>query len=146
MKQLGRIDEGRRRQACTANEAKCQSYQMGSGWDLILAACENDCILPPHIESDDDNGTVITLWAPRNFYEMSRRERLEATYWHVCLLYAQREAVSNQSLRVRFGLHNDRKSTLAISRIVREAREEGLIKIEDESVSAKMRRYISSWA
>lgn len=120
--------------------------ESGSGWDLIIAACESEHILPPHIESDDDNGTVVTLWAPRGFYQMSRRERLEATYWHVCLLYARRDAASNQSLRERFGLHDDRKSTLAISRIVREAREEGLIKIEDESAGTKMRRYIPSWA
>lgn len=41
-------------------------------------------------------------------YANEKSERKNAVYWHTCLLYAQGESMSNQSLRERFGL-SDKK-------------------------------------
>ena len=54
--------------------------------------------------------------------------------------------MNNQSLRARFGLEDEKKNLVAISRLIRECCEAGLIKGEDEEASAKFRRYIPAWA
>lgn len=50
--------------------------------------------------------------------------------------------MSNQSLRERFGLSDEKKNTVAMSRLIRGCLEEALIKEEDEDAGAKYRRYI----
>lgn len=50
------------------------------------------------------------------------------------------------SLRERFGLDNEQKNTLAISRLIEECCKEGLIKAEDENAGTKYKRYIPAWA
>lgn len=79
-------------------------------------------------------------------YSNEKSERKNAVYWHACLLYAQGEPMSNQSLRERFGLSDEKKNTVAMSRLIRECLEEALIKEEDEDAGAKYRRYIPYWA
>lgn len=78
-------------------------------------------------------------------YANEKSERKNAVYWHTCLLYAQGESMSNQSLRERFGLSDKKKNTVAMSRLIRECLEEVLIKEEDEDAGAKYRRYIPYW-
>lgn len=54
--------------------------------------------------------------------------------------------MNNQSLRERFGLSNERKNMLAMSRLIRECCDTGLIKEEDEEAGPKNKRYIPGWA
>lgn len=54
--------------------------------------------------------------------------------------------MSNQSVRERFGLDDSRASRLAVSRLIRECCEEGLIREEDPTVGTRYRRYIPAWA
>ena len=54
--------------------------------------------------------------------------------------------MGNQSLRERFGLDDSRKNTVAISRLIKDCCEEGLIKDEDEDAGDKYRRYVPYWA
>lgn len=54
--------------------------------------------------------------------------------------------MSNQSLRERFGLSDEKKNTVAMSRLIRECLEGALISEEDEDAGAKCRRYIPYWA
>lgn len=54
--------------------------------------------------------------------------------------------MSKQSLRERFGLSDEKKNTVAMSRLIRGCLEEALIKEEDEDAGAKYRRYIPYWA
>lgn len=77
---------------------------------------------------------------------MKKANEKNAVYWHAYLLYAQGESMSNQSLRERFGLSDEKKNTVAMSRLIRERLEEALIKEEDEDAGAKYRRYIPYWA
>lgn len=118
----------------------------GTGWDIAVAACEAEHMLPPRIISSDDIGTKVTLYAGVGFGRMQKQERKDATYWHACLQYAQDKAMGNQSLRERFGLEASQKNTVAISRLIRECCDDGLIKVQDESVGAKYKRYIPFWA
>ena len=67
-------------------------------------------------------------------------------YWHACLQFSLGSSMSNQSLRERFGLDNAKKNMVAISRLIKECVEAGLIKEEDKEVGAKFRRYVPYWA
>lgn len=118
----------------------------GTGWDRAVAACEEARMAAPKMRTEEGLGTVVTLFAEREYDRMTKAERKEAVYWHACLLYAQDESMGNQSLRERFGLDDSRKSMVAMSRLIRECCDEGLIKEEDADASDRYRRYIPAWA
>lgn len=120
--------------------------ESGTGWDRIIESCENSLMMAPKIESDEQVGTRVTLFSGSGYERMTKRQRMDATYWHACLIYSRGESMSNQSLRERFGLDASQKSTVAISRLIRECCNEGLIREEDSEVGAKYRRYIPNWA
>lgn len=118
----------------------------GTGWDVVIEACEEAHLRSPEVRTDELDGTVVTLFDVDGFGGMTKRQRKEAVYWHACLCYARRDAMSNQSVRERFGLDDSRASRLAVSRLIRECREEGLIREEDHTVGTRYRRYIPAWA
>lgn len=103
-------------------------------------------MVTPRIETDEEVGTRVTVFAGSGYDRMTKRQRLDAAYWHACLMYSRGESMSNQSLRERFGLAAEQKSTVAISRLIRECCNEGLVKEEDEDAGAKFKRYIPAWA
>ena len=118
----------------------------GTGWDRAVNACEQAHLAAPRIESSPELGTKVTLFSDARYERMSKAERIDATYWHACLMYAQSESMSNQTLRERFGLPAEPKSTVAISRLLRECCDAGLIREEDAESGARYRRYVPSWA
>lgn len=66
---------------------------------------------------------------------MTNKERIQACYQHTCLLYEDKMAVTNQTMRERFGL--DSKGTSMISHIIVDTLESGLIKFENPEMSSK---------
>lgn len=118
----------------------------GTGWDRAVNACEEARLMAPRIESSAELGTKVTMFAGSGFARMSKSDRMDATYWHACLMYAQSESMSNQTLRERFGLPAETKSTVAISRLLRECCDAGLIHEEDSDSGARYRRYVPFWA
>lgn len=120
--------------------------EQGSGWDIVVASCEAFHMAAPKVESDEGLGTNVTLYSGDSYSRMKKAERREAVYWHACLMYARDDSMGNQSLRERFGLSDSRKDTVAISRLIKECCDEGLIKDEDEDAGDKFRRYIPYWA
>lgn len=121
--------------------------EAGTGWDRVVKACEDAHTLAPRITSDDSIGTTVTLFAESSIFDrMTRQDRMDAVYWHACLMYAQGESLTNKSVRDRFGLPDDRKSTLAVSRLIGSCCANGLIKVQDETAGLKNRSYIPDWA
>lgn len=118
----------------------------GTGWDIAVAACEAFHMPSPHIESDDELGTRVTLFGGPAYDRMTKRERVDALYWHTCLKCAEGASMSNETLRERFGLDDERKNVLAMSRLIRSCIDAELIKEEDEDVGPKNRRYVPYWA
>lgn len=118
----------------------------GTGWDLAVKACEAQYLLAPRMESSEEVGTRVTLFAGSAYSHMTKKERPDAAYWHACLKYAQGMSMSNQSLRERFGLNDERKNTLAISRLIKECCTVGRIKEEDEDAGTRYKRYVPSWS
>lgn len=122
----------------------CEEW--GVGWDMVVQACEEAHMLPPKTVSTEEGGTVVTLRRCGGYEAMSRSDRESAVYWHACLRYAQGESFSNTTLRERFGLPNEQKNVLAMSRLIRDCQTVGLIKVENEKSGAKFRRYVPAWA
>lgn len=118
----------------------------GTGWDRAVGACESRYLPAPKMVTSEELGTTVTLYPENAYDKMSKSERIDALYWHTCLLYAQGDSMANQTLRERFGLGDERKNVLAVSRLIREACDAGLIKEEDETAGTKFKRYIPCWA
>jgi ATP-dependent DNA helicase RecG len=118
--------------------------QRGSGWDRVIDAAEFYQLPAPEL-NDDDTKTVVTLFGPKPFDEMDRTDRIRACYQHCALKRVDGEAMTNQSLRKRFGL-SDSKIAIA-SQIIKATLEDKLIKLDDASgASKKLARYLPWWA
>ena len=78
---------------------------------------------------------------------MGRDERIRACWQHAGLKRVMGEYMTNQSLRDRFKLPDDKKAGATVSQIIKATLDIGKIKM-DESVgkSFKLRRYLPAWA
>ena len=89
--------------------------------------------------------TTALLFAHQEFGDMSKGDRVRACYQHCCLMYVTNQRMSNQSLRLRFGLGEDK--TVLTSQVIGAAKEAGLIKAdESETTSTRYARYLPFWA
>ena len=75
---------------------------------------------------------------------MDLSERIRACYLHACLCQVTRTEMTNASLRARFGVRERNRS--AISRLIREALEAGVIVPADPEAAPKFMRYLPYWA
>ncbi len=118
----------------------------GTGWDRIIEDCEARHIMAPAISSEEGSGTQVILYAGSPYQKMTKKERMAAAYWHACLMVTQFSALTNTSLRERFGLSSEQKNIVSISRLIRECCNEGLIREEDPDAGNRSMRYLPSWA
>ena len=117
--------------------------ERGSGFDKVVFQTERFQLPPPKIEVSELHTKVI-LFAYKKFTAMDREEKIYATYLHSCLKYVNREAMTNQSLRERFGIED--KNSAQASRIINDTIEEGLLKRENPEGSKKYSKYVPFWA
>ena len=118
--------------------------EKGSGIDKVVDSAEVFQLPAPAFLVDNIRTSCI-LYGHRPFSKMSREDRLRACYQHCCLRYVMRESTTNQSLRKRFGLSDERAET--VSRILKDAVDADLIKAENPaSGSKKYARYVPFWA
>lgn len=117
--------------------------ELGRGWDRMVLACEAQKLPAPQIYLYED-ATKVSLYSNIEFANITIEEKLWATYLHACLKYMTGEALSNSSLRERFGLKTS--SSGYISRIINQAMEKKLIKQVDPNTAPKYMRYIPIWA
>lgn len=118
--------------------------EKSSGIDRVIQAAEFYQLPAPDFRAAHRR-TVVTLFGPKPFEEMDRNDRVRACYQHCALKWVMSEKMTNQSLRERFHLGED-KAAIA-SQIIAAAIEAGQIK-PDESVgkSRKFARYLPFWA
>jgi len=117
--------------------------ERGSGVDKVVAQVELHQ-LPPPVFEEPPGFTRVVLFAPRPLGSMDREERVRACYWHACLKYVQREAVTNTSLRERFGI--EAKNSAKASRLLKEAVESGLLVPYDPDAARSQMKYLPHWA
>ena len=73
---------------------------------------------------------------------MDREARVRACYQHCVLRYVMREAMTNQSLRKRFHLPENKSAS--VSQVITAAIEAGKIKPDEEAgASRKLARYLN---
>jgi ATP-dependent DNA helicase RecG len=117
--------------------------ERGSGVDKIVLQTEIHQLPAPIFEVVGDN-TRSVLFAPRVLSKMDKQDRIRACYLHSCLLYANRDFMTNATLRKRFGIADQNRST--VSRFIKEALEAESIKPYDDSAAPKLMKYVPFWA
>lgn len=118
--------------------------EKSSGVDRVVRAAEVFQLPAPDFRTGYQR-TSVTIYGQRPFEEMDRNDRVRACYQHCALKWVMSERMTNQSLRDRFHLGEDKAATA--SQIISATIEAGLIK-PDESVgtSRKFARYLPFWA
>jgi len=118
--------------------------EKSSGIDRVVEAAEVYQLPAPDFRSGFRRTSVI-LYGPQPFEEMDRSDRVRACYQHCALKWVMSERMTNQSLRERFHLAEDKAAIT--SQVIAATIEAGLVK-PDERVggSRKFARYLPFWA
>jgi ATP-dependent DNA helicase RecG len=125
--------------ALTRRAGFCE--ERGTGVDKIVAEVELAHLPAPKFEARLDN-TIVMLFGPRTFLEMTRAERLHAVYLHTCLRYVSGEFMTNSTIRERLSISDPAR----VSKLLKESAEAGRIRILDDEAGFKHRRYVPYWA
>jgi ATP-dependent DNA helicase RecG len=118
--------------------------EKSSGVDKVIHAAEVFQLPAPAFRTGHQR-TIVTLFGPKAFENMDRDDRIRACYQHCALKWVMSERMTNQSLRERFHLPENKSAI--VSQIIASSIEVGLIK-PDEKVGAskKFARYLPFWA
>ncbi|MFZ5491630.1 MAG: ATP-binding protein [Pseudomonadota bacterium] len=117
--------------------------ERGSGIDKVVFQVELFQLPAPLFESPV-GFTRAVLFAHKPLSAMDKADRVRACYLHACLCYVTRKEMTNTTLRMRFGVEEQNRST--ISRLIREAVEAGAIVPADSDAAPKLMRYLPFWA
>jgi len=117
--------------------------ERGSGIDKVVSYVEFFQLPAPAFDKPE-GFTKATLFAHRPLNQMDKNDRVRACYFHACLKRVMGDYLTNASLRERLGV--EEKNKAAISRYIREAVEEGMIKPFEKDAPRKLRKYLPYWA
>ncbi len=117
--------------------------ERGSGVDKIVFQTELYQLPAPVFETAGQN-TRAVLFSHRPMNKMDKEDRVRACYLHACLKYVTRENMTNSTLRERFGIK--KQNAAVASKIIKDARAEGLIRLHDETAGSRAWRYVPFWA
>lgn len=118
--------------------------ERGSGIDRVVSLAEQWQLPAPDFRNDQ-NRTYAVIYGPQPFEEMTRADRVRACYQHCVLAFITRGAMTNTTLRQRFGLADRHAATVSL--VIAATVDAELIK-PDESVgdSKRYARYLPFWA
>jgi len=117
--------------------------ERGSGIDKVVHETEVFQLPAPRFETTPLH-TRAVLFAHKEFEAMTSQERVQACYLHACLRYLMHDYMTNESLRLRFGLSAEKSAT--VSKIFTAAKKKGLIAPAETNQSMKFARYLPHWA
>lgn len=118
--------------------------ERGSGVDKVVQAAEQSLLPAPDFRIVSGH-LRVTIYALRSFTDMTKEERLRATYQHASLQWVSGQRMTNASLRKRFGIAEG--NLAMVSRVISDAVEAGLIKpFDPSSRSRKLSQYVPFWA
>lgn len=117
--------------------------ELGRGWDRMVISCELQRLPAPRIQIYQDS-TKVSLFSHYEFSNLSMDDKLWSTYLHACVRYVEGDALTNSSLRDRFGLKET--SAGSISRLIKETTGKKWIKPLDPTTARRYMKYIPSWA
>lgn len=117
--------------------------ERGTGIDKVVQAAEDSMLPAPDFQVVGEQ-TRVVINAPRSFTDMTKEERLRATYQHACLQWVSNQRMTNASLRRRFGISEGNLSM--VSRVISDAVDAGLIKpFDPSSKSRRLSQYVPYW-
>jgi ATP-dependent DNA helicase RecG len=113
--------------------------ERGSGVDRALEAIEKEA-LPAPLFREVEGSTVVILYRPGSFAEMSKEARIRACYQHACLRFESNDYMSNASFRLRLGLSDGQYPQASI--VIRDAIDGGWIRPLNEDQPNRNARYV----
>ena len=118
--------------------------ERGSGIDKVIFYVEAFQLPAPDFRLSG-NSTVAVLFAPREFSQMDRDERVRACYQHACLQHVSGTRMANSTLRKRLGIKDSNYPL--VSRIIKDTISRKLIKSNSEITGSKKdSTYVPFWA
>ena len=117
--------------------------ELGRGWDRMVISCELQQLPAPRIQIYQES-TKVSLFSHLDFTNIPVEDKLWSTYLHACIKFTEGEALTNTSLRERFGVADT--SAGSISRLIKEAVNRKLIRPVDPNTAPRYMRYIPVWA
>lgn len=117
--------------------------ELGRGWDRMVISCELQQLPAPRIQIYQES-TKVSLFSQLDFANIPVEDKLWSTYLHACVKFTEGEALTNTSLRERFGVAET--SAGSISRLIKEAVNKKLIRPVDPTTAPRYMRYIPIWA
>jgi len=117
--------------------------ERGSGVDKVVLQVDLFQLPAPLFEKSQ-GFTRAVLFAHRPLSGMDKADRVRACYLHACLCYVTRKDMTNTTLRARFGVQEHNRA--AVSRLIREAVEAGVIIPADPGAAPKLMQYLPFWA
>ena len=117
--------------------------ELGRGWDRMVISCELQQLPAPRIQIYQES-TKVSLFSHLDFTNIPVEDKLWSTYLHACIKFTEGEALTNTSLRERFGVAETYAGS--ISRLIKEAVNEKLIRPVDPTTAPRYMKYIPVWA
>src|ERR1051325_1046197 len=118
--------------------------EQGKGVDKVILGAEVYQLPAPDFRIGERH-TLAVMFAHKDFDEMDGKDRVRACYQHCALRFLTNQKMDNQSLRERFKLPEYKAET--VSRIIRDAIEQGKVKPDDPmNTSKRYARYVPYWA
>ena len=117
--------------------------ELGRGWDRMVISCEMQTLPAPRIQIYHES-TKVSIFSHLDFSNIPVEDKVWSTYLHACIKYTEGDALTNSSLRDRFGVPST--SAGSISRLIKEAVEQKHIKALDPTTAPRYMRYVPDWA
>lgn len=117
--------------------------ELGRGWDRMVISCELQKLPAPRIQIYQES-TKVSLFSHLDFANIPMEDKIWATYLHACVKFIEGNALTNSSLRERFGVAES--SSGSISRLIKEALNKHIIRPVDPTTAPRYMRYIPIWA
>jgi len=118
--------------------------EKGSGVDKVIQSAEVYQLPAPDFRVSERHTTAV-LFSYVGFEKMDGKNRIRACYQHCCLRYVMNERMTNQSLRERFKLPENKSTT--VSQVIADAVDAKLIKPDDATTgSRRYAQYLPFWA
>lgn len=111
--------------------------ELGSGLVRIIDIAEKEGRIPPKYLTTEEF-TKVTIYSHKDFDSMNTEDIMNITYFHCCYKYDEGNYMTNNSLRERFKVPDEKYTK--ISKLLKEAINEGLIK------NGPKKTYIPFWA
>jgi ATP-dependent DNA helicase RecG len=114
--------------------------ERGSGVDKMVIECEMHQLPAPQFKEENDFMRA-TLFTHRSLRDMTKEDKIRATYYHSVISYISEGYMTNNSLRERFGIAKENYPTA--SNIIRLCTDAGFIKTRD---AESVHKYVPFWA